>query len=109
VEVTDPEPVEATAEELAQYAGYYQGFYGDFELGVLAGRLVGQTVYRRGFPSEDVPPPPPPPPMSVAPIEEDRLIVVDGVMKAAKMDVIRKADGSIGWIRSGLRLHIRRS
>ncbi len=109
VEVTDPEPVEASAEELVQYAGYYQGFFGDFELGVLAGRLVGQMVYRRGFPSEDVPPPPPPPPMPVTPIEEDRLMIMDGVMKGAKLDVIRKADGSIGWIRSGLRLHSRRS
>ncbi len=58
-------------------------------------------IYKRGFPSQDAPPPPPPPPAAFALCEEDRLLVVDGPAKGAEVDVIRKADGTIGWLRLG--------
>jgi hypothetical protein len=68
---------------------------------------VGQVTYKRGFPSEDVPPPPAPPPMSVTLCAKDRLLVLDGPAKDATGDVIRKAGGSIGWLRFSGRLHTR--
>jgi CubicO group peptidase (beta-lactamase class C family) len=104
-----PHPIEASEEELAQYAGCYQGFYSDLELGMLGGRLVGQVTPKRGFPSEEVPPLPPPPPMSVALCEKDRLLVLDGRFKDAVGDVILREDGSIGWLRISRRLHLRTS
>jgi hypothetical protein len=96
-----PEPVEATEEELAQYVGFYSRPMADVELGLLNGRLVGQMVYKQGFPSQDMPPPPPPPPSALAPCETDRLLVMTGPGKDGLIDVIRKADGSIGWLRMG--------
>lgn len=107
LEAPKPKPMEAKEEELAQYAGRYRGYYTDLELGVLGGKLVGQVTYKRGFPNEDVPPPPAPPPMSVALCAKDRLLVLDGPAKDATGDVIRKADGSIGWLRFSGRLHRR--
>jgi CubicO group peptidase (beta-lactamase class C family) len=107
IEDPKPEAIEAGEEELAQYAGRYRGFFTDWELGMLAGRLVGQVVYKRGFPNENVPPPPPPQPMTLALCEKDRLFVQDGVAKDAYMDIIRKDGGSIGWLRASGRVHVR--
>lgn len=107
VKATEPQPIESAPEELAQYAGVYEGYFTDLELGMLAGKLVGQVTYKRGFPSEKEPPPPPPPPMSVVRCEEDRLLVVDTRFRDATGDVLRRADGSIGWLRISGRLHTR--
>jgi CubicO group peptidase (beta-lactamase class C family) len=109
LDIEDPEPeaIEADPELLAQYAGKYHGYHADLELGLLAGKLVGQLVFKRGFPSEDVPPPPAPPPMTVGLCEPDRLLALDGGAKGERADAIRKADGSIGWLRRSGRLHVR--
>jgi CubicO group peptidase (beta-lactamase class C family) len=101
-----PEPIAATAEELAAHAGFYSRPFADIELGMLNGRLVGQMVFKMGFPSRDVPPPPPPPPAAFGLCAEDRLIVLEGPSKGARADVIRKEDGTIGWLRWG-RIHRR--
>jgi CubicO group peptidase (beta-lactamase class C family) len=107
VKATKPEPIESSAEELAQYAGVYQGYFSDLEMGMLAGKLVGQVTYKRGFPSEKVPPPPAPPPMTIVRCEEDRLLVVDTRFKDAVGDILRRPDGSIGWLRISGRIHER--
>lgn len=107
LEAPKPEPAEAEEEDLSRYAGRYHGYYMDLELGMLAGKLVGQVTYKRGFPNEDVPPPPAPPPMSVALCSKDRLLVLDGPAKDALGDVIRRPDGTIGWLRFSGRLHQR--
>jgi hypothetical protein len=39
--------------------------------------------------------------------EKDRLLVLDGEAKGDKADIVRKADGSIGWLRTGGRIHVR--
>jgi CubicO group peptidase (beta-lactamase class C family) len=104
LDVPKPEPIEASEEELAACVGLYQNPHWDLELGMLCGRLIGQVVTKRGFPSEDVPPPPPPPPATLAFCEKDRLLVLDGPAKSDTADVVRLADGSIGWLRFGGRL-----
>jgi CubicO group peptidase (beta-lactamase class C family) len=109
LEATDPQPIEASEEDLAQYVGRYRGYYSDLELGMLGGKLVGQVTYKRSFPSEHVPPPPVPPPMSLARCEPDRLLVIDGRFKDSLADVIRNPDGSLGWLRASGRLRARES
>jgi CubicO group peptidase (beta-lactamase class C family) len=107
IEDAKPQPIDADEQELAQYAGKYRGYFADLELGMLAGRLVGQVSFKRGFPTEDVAPPPAPPPMTVGLCEPDRLLILDGDTKGDRVDVIRKEDGSIGWLRRSGRLHVR--
>jgi hypothetical protein len=102
-----PLPLETPEGELAQYAGRYQGYYTDAELGMLAGKLIGQITYKRAFPSEEVAPAPAPPPLSLGLCEQDRLLVLDGQFKGATAEVIRQADGAIGWLRQSGRLHAR--
>jgi CubicO group peptidase (beta-lactamase class C family) len=104
VEITDPEPMEVDEEILAQYVGSYTRPFMDIHLGLLGGRLVAQVIYKMGFPDKDAPPPPAPQPFTVGLYEEDRLIALDGPNKSGKADIIRLADGSIGWLRFG-RIH----
>jgi CubicO group peptidase (beta-lactamase class C family) len=104
IEITDPKPIDATKEVLAQYAGTYTRPFADIYLGMLGDRLVGQIIYKMGFPDKDSPPPPAPSPSTVGLCEEDRLIILDGPMKSGTADIIRKEDGSIGWLRFG-RIH----
>ena len=106
LEITDPAPLESTEEELAPYVGRYVRPFSEIELGILGGKLVGQMTPKGGFPAKDSPPPPTPPPMSLALCEKDRLLVLDGDYKDARVDIIRKPDGSIGWLRAGLRIHV---
>ncbi len=103
-----PKPIESTEEELAQYAGRYVRPYVEIELGMLGGRLIGQLTFKKGgFPTKDVPPPPTPPPVVVCRCEKDRLIALDTVAGDTTADIVRKADGSIGWLRFYGRIHAR--
>lgn len=109
LEIPDPTPIEASEKELAPYVGRYSRPFEDIELGILGGKLVGQMTYKGGFPTKDSPPSPPPPPMSLALCEKDRLLVLDGPIKGAKAEIVRRPNGSIGWLRAGLRIHKRKS
>jgi CubicO group peptidase (beta-lactamase class C family) len=106
IEISDPEPIDAAEDILTHYVGSYTRPFTDIHLGLLGGRLIAQVIYKMGFPSQDSPPLTPPPPFTVALYEDDRLIVLDGPNKSGKADIIRKADGSIGWLRFG-RIHKR--
>ena len=105
--VPKPEPIEASQEDLAIYVGFYARPSANVELGMLNGRLVAQMVFKQGFPSQDSPTPPPPPPSALALCGPDRLLVVAGASEGGLVDVIRKADGSIGWLRTGGRIYRR--
>jgi CubicO group peptidase (beta-lactamase class C family) len=107
LESPEPEPIESTPEELAAYAGRYTRPFADIELGVLAGRLIGQMIFKAGFPTKETPPMPPPPPMTLALYEKDRLLVLDGPSKDMRVDTIRTPEGEIGWLRVGVRLYAR--
>ena len=100
-----PKPLNAGADELAEYVGRYGRPYADIELGLLGGRLTAQMRYKGSFPTEDVPLPPPPPPFTLDLCAADRLIGINSSMQDALVDVIRQPDGSIGWLRVGGRLY----
>ena len=87
--------------------GRYRRPFADIELGLLGGRLIGQITYKGGFPDKDTPPPPPPPPMALTLCESDRLLILDGPAQGQTVDVVRKSDGTIGWLRASSRIHVR--
>ena len=107
VTMEEPKPQAAMEANLAPFVGRYARPFQEIELGLLGGRLIAQTTFKRGFPSQDSPVPPPPPPETLVPCAPDRLQVVDGPSAGRMIDVVRRDDGSIGWLRSGLRLHVR--
>ncbi len=106
LEVTDPTPIESSEEELASYAGRYGRPRADIELDVRDGKLVAQMMLKG---SPDSPPPPALPPMSLALCGKDRLLILDGPFKdiIATTEIVRKPDGSIGWLRVISRIHVR--
>lgn len=106
IEIKDPVPMEASKEQLAPFVGTYTRPFSDLHIGMLGGRLIGQMIYKMGFPTQESPPSPAPPPATLGLIEEDRLMILDGPMKSGKIDILRKPDGSIGWVRAG-RIHRR--
>ncbi|MBN1874638.1 MAG: beta-lactamase family protein [Anaerolineae bacterium] len=101
VERKKPEPIATTGDELRSFVGKYTRPFADIELAVLCGRLIGQIVFKQGFPDKDAPPPPAPAPVVLTRCEENRLLIMDGPFKNDCADVIRKPDGSIGWLRMG--------
>jgi CubicO group peptidase (beta-lactamase class C family) len=109
IEVKDPMPIPTTEAELRAYVGQYQRPYAELELGLLNGKLIGQLIYKKGFPNQDMPPQPAPPPMTLALCENERLLVMDGPLKDTKADVIRQPDGTIGWLRVGGRVYVRQA
>jgi len=109
VSLEEPTPLPSNEAELVPLVGRYVRPMAEVELGLLGARLVGQLTYQQGFPTRDDPAPPPPPPMTLAPCAEDRLLVLDGPMRGTTAEVVRRADGTIGWLRLGGRIHPRRS
>ena len=107
LQVPKPEPIQASAEELAAYTGVYSRPFTDIELGMLGGKLTSLMTFKKGFPNEDAPPTPAPPPMSIGLCEKDRLLVLDGAYKGARAEIVRRQDGSIGWLRVEGRIHVR--
>ena len=101
VQHEEPAPIETSAEELAQYASWYRRPYADIELGVLGGRLVEQMIIKQGFPTRDQPPGPPPPPTVLGLCGKDTLLVLEGPGKGTRADIVRRDDGSVGWLRMG--------
>jgi CubicO group peptidase (beta-lactamase class C family) len=101
IEVEEPKPMQTSEEQLTPFVGKFSRPFVDVHLGILGGRLVGNMSYKMGFPDKDSPPPPAPPPFTLDLIEEDRLMIVDGPLEEVKVDVVRQADGSIGWLRTG--------
>lgn len=106
LDTPQPTPVETPADTLAAYVGRYVRPYADIELSIQDGKLMAQMTPKVGFPTKDSPPLPTPPPMSLGLCEPDRLLVLDGPYKDARVDIIRKPDGSIGWLRASGRVHV---
>ncbi len=105
IEQPDPTPSDATTEELAALTGFYTRPFADIELGMLGGRLIGQLIPKGRFPTREAPPAPTPPPVTLALCAPDRLLALDGPTQGETVDIVRKDDGSIGWLRVGARLH----
>jgi hypothetical protein len=107
LETVDPEPLVLSEAELRPYVGRYVRPFAEVALELQEGRLMLYQTPKGSFPTEAVPVPPPPPPIPVAPYHKDYLIVLEGDSKTVQAEIIRQADGSMGWLRWGSRVHRR--
>lgn len=106
--VNDSDPMPSTTQpDLAPYAGRYGRSFADVVVTVDNGTLHLQTIGKRGFPNARAPVPPPGPKVPYAFYGTDRAIATEGPQKGARIDFIRNADGSLGWMRVGGRIHRR--
>jgi hypothetical protein len=104
VDDRDPEPL-STQPDLTAYAARYGRPFSDVVVSVENGTLQVQTIAKRGFPNASAPVPPPGPRVPYAFYAKDRAIATAGPQKGARIDFIRKSDGSLGWVRVGGRIH----
>jgi CubicO group peptidase (beta-lactamase class C family) len=102
----EPAPLLLSEAEMAPYLGRYTSALSDIELRVDGGHLVVSMIPKGGFPVKDAPPPPPPPPAHAAFVGPDRLVILEGLMKGRQGEFLRRADGTIAWLRSS-RIHAR--
>ena len=91
--------------DLEEFAGLYERPFQDVEVEVQSGRLMIRGIPKQSFPTPDVPVPPAGLQLSFGFYAPDRVVQFDG---AGQAEFIRKDDGSVGWIRFGGRIHVRR-
>jgi CubicO group peptidase (beta-lactamase class C family) len=107
IEMTEPQAIEPTAEQIEEVVGRYEAALGIFELGLEEGRLTGHVHSKGGFPKRDSPPGPDPPPFAVGLLADGRMSILDGPAKGLTGEFLRDADERILWLRFGGRLHRR--
>ncbi|MBD0348486.1 MAG: beta-lactamase family protein [Thermoleophilia bacterium] len=103
------QPTEQVADPAAleEVAGRYEARMSDIDVRVEGRGLVLQLHVKGGFPKPDSPPIPAPPPAAATLYDADRIVVTDGVLKSARGQLIRGAEGQIVWLRFGRRVHRR--
>lgn len=99
VTITDPQPLPSQEAQLAEYVGLYSRPFADLRVKLEGGRLMIQTIQKQGFPTPASPIPPPPPAILYELYAKDRLIVTAGPQKGARAEILRRPDGTVGWIR----------
>lgn len=107
VKLEDPKPIAASEAELRQYAGFYTRPFADVELLFQDGKLLARLKPKGGFPTRTSPIPPAGPPLPLLLYAKDRLIVPEGPQEGTRGEIIRRPDGSIGWLRWSGRIHKR--
>jgi CubicO group peptidase (beta-lactamase class C family) len=109
LDIENPEPaaLDATAEQLAPYAGRYTAAGSDLELTVSGNGFMLQRIPKGGFPNKEITAPEPPPPSRAALYGENLLIGLDEPMKGTRGEFLRGPDGAITWLRLGSRAHRR--
>ncbi|CAA9579031.1 MAG: Beta-lactamase class C-like and penicillin binding proteins (PBPs) superfamily [uncultured Thermomicrobiales bacterium] len=98
----EPEPLETSEEQLAEYAGRYTSLLFDVELTVRDGSLVLQSIPKKVL--EDWDETPTPPPARLALLPEDGALALDPPYKGARGEFLRGLNGDIAWFRFGGRL-----
>lgn len=95
----------ATPERLKRFAGRYEIARGQLELRVEGGDLLLTLGPRPGVAAPPNGWPPFPPSARCGVVSDDELVVLDGPGKGSRLQVLREQDGSVEWVRFGLRLY----
>jgi CubicO group peptidase (beta-lactamase class C family) len=109
-----PEPIEASAAQVAEVVGYYDQPMSAFTIeaaphaaAAAGGRPCLRVLSepRGGFPRPDSPAGPPDPPVRALLIPGDRILCLDEPRKDAIGDFIRDGSGRVAFLRLGGRIH----
>lgn len=113
---TEPEVMALPADEIDAFCGTYVAAIvenradGDDRVEIAA---QGPGLQVRLVPGDHTgfteTPPDPPPPFPMHFYEPDRVIVTAGPNAGSRAEFLRDRDGSVAWLRMGMRLHARRS
>ena len=105
IQIPEPQVIETSPHDLAQYVGRYKGTMREIELRLDGGALVAEIRLRGGMPSDreetEIPP------AEVARCGDDQFFVLDGADKGTRADFIRDVTGGITHLRFGSRINPR--
>ncbi|MFN8511662.1 MAG: serine hydrolase domain-containing protein [Thermomicrobiales bacterium] len=100
-----PTPLNLAPDALAAYAGHYDAALSSYDLEVRDGELWAQATSKGGFPLKDSKPAgPPAPPFRIAICADDMYVALDPPFKGGRGEFLRDEDGSIAWMRLGVRI-----
>ncbi len=105
----DPAPFTPTEAQIAELLGTYGRPIMDMEIKQDGDKLVAQVRAKQGFPTENDPPRPPTPWFEVRFISAGAIKAFGGPMDGNQGQLIRKPDGSLGWLRFTSRLNIKQN
>ena len=101
--------IEVSEQELDQYIGRYRNPSLEIELSNVGKKLIGQvTPLDAGKLPESLKSIQALPPIHINMCEKDRMLLPAAVFGGIQTgEIVRKPDGSIGWLRAGGRIHVR--
>jgi hypothetical protein len=105
VHLKSPKPIDVPEVELVEYIGRYKIGTECFDIMVKGKFLMYHHIPLGGFPTPDTPPGPAMPLMRFQFYEKDKVIGLDEPYKGVLGDIIRDADGHVGYFRVGGRAH----
>lgn len=105
LEDAEPEPIDASPEELAPYVGLYSRPAMDTEIRLEDGQVIMQITSKDLLNTEDKAPQPPPATMKLC--GKDQMVVMDGMFKDLRVEFLRDDEGNIDYLRLGLRINPR--
>ncbi|MEM8862268.1 MAG: serine hydrolase domain-containing protein [Chloroflexota bacterium] len=107
VSVSDeaPAPIEPSETMRNEIVGTYSRPFVDLEIKQENDQLMMQVRGKQGFPSEHVPPRPPTPWFELQFMSESTVLAANGPMAGTQGQLVRHADGILGWLRFSMRLH----
>ena len=102
--IAEPQAIESSVEELAQYEGHYVGMMREVHLRMENDALVALIRATGAWPADDATSE-----QSAAAVRcgDDQLMILDGDHKNTRADIIRDDSGEIRYLRFGSRLHVR--
>jgi len=101
--------LDLASEKLEEYVGEYEAALSKATISMRDRQLFLQVRSKGGFPKPSSPPTPTPPEVRLAFTSKDQVVSLDYPFVGSKGDFLRNPDGSIGWFRSGGRIHKRLS
>ncbi|MCB0035071.1 MAG: beta-lactamase family protein [Anaerolineales bacterium] len=105
LEQKQPPAINLSPAQQQALIGRYTRPLADFEWSLVEGELLGQVSFKQGFPTENDPPRPPTPLFRCTFFTPDSFVASDGPLRGTAGQIVRREDGSIGWVRFGMRLH----
>ena len=101
--IAEPQAIESSVEELAQYEGHYVGMMREVHLRMENDALVALIRATGAWPADDATSEQS---ATAARCGDDQLLVLDGDHENTRADIIRD-EGEIRYLRFGSRLHVR--
>ena len=105
VEIPEPEVIDSSQEDLAQYVGAYKGTLREITLRMHGGVLMADIRLKGGLPSDqpelEISPTP------VARCGRDQLLALEGRFANTRADIIRDASGEVRYLRFGSRVNVK--